>query len=156
MFYTTGPEIPLDLSLQNQQKNDAHRQVGQNQQDEEAVAAVKAGCFFEDTFAMRSHGEAVQVTGNILPKILDGGITRVALFRGGLGANGFERTVETRRESAGSFLREDELQERSERENVAARVQDLNFSASLFRGHVAPGVPITVPWPVMAELSWNR
>jgi hypothetical protein len=43
MFFTTEPGFPLGLSLQNQQQNHAHHQVGQNQQDKEAIAAIEAG-----------------------------------------------------------------------------------------------------------------
>src|SRR5271156_5605592 len=90
MFYTTEPEFSLELSFQNQQQNHAHRQVRQNQQDKEAIAAVEASCFVENALVMSSYRQPVQVARNILAKVLNGGITRVALFGSGFCANGFE------------------------------------------------------------------
>src|SRR6202030_3383171 len=108
-----------------------------NQQDKEAVAAVKAGRFFENAFAMRADGEAVEVTGNVLAEFLDGGIARIAMLGSGFGTNRFEGAVEARGNSSGCFLREEKPQKRAEGENVAARVQHFHFAAGLFGGHVA-------------------
>src|SRR5579872_1551223 len=71
MFYTTGLGFPLTLSLQNQQQNHAHHQIGQNQQDEEAVAAVEARQFLKNAFAMRSYRQAIEVPGDILAELRD-------------------------------------------------------------------------------------
>src|SRR5580692_4140670 len=69
-----GTAISFRLSLQNQQQNHAHRQVGQNQQDKEAVAAVKASQLLENALAMRSHRQTIQVAGDVLAQFLYRGI----------------------------------------------------------------------------------
>src|SRR6266478_4688593 len=61
VFLTTDLRIPLTLSVHEKQNQDAHQQVGCNQQDEEAVAPVKASGLLKNAFAVGGHGQAVQI-----------------------------------------------------------------------------------------------
>src|SRR5690349_24646339 len=88
---------------------------------------------------MRSHGEAVQVAGNIKAQVLDGGVPRIALLGTSFRANRLERAVNMRGESRSCFLREKEPQQRAERENIAARIELFDFAASLLRRHKTRG-----------------
>src|SRR5258707_1751486 len=54
LFLTTDPQNPLGLSMHEKQNKDTHRQVGCNQQDKEAIAAVEsAGVFQKDLHKRR-------------------------------------------------------------------------------------------------------
>src|ERR1700674_1656508 len=63
LFLTTEPQNPLGLSVQEKQNQHAHRQVRCNQQDKEAVTAVKTRGLLKNTLAVGADGEAVQVAG---------------------------------------------------------------------------------------------
>src|SRR5258708_8368055 len=47
LFLTTDPQNPLGLSMHEKQNKDTHRQVGCNQQDKEAIAAVESAGVFQ-------------------------------------------------------------------------------------------------------------
>src|SRR6266567_3219289 len=59
LFCTTNPGIPLGLPVQQKQNQDAHHQIGCNQQDKETVAPVEAGCSFEKALAMGIDGQSI-------------------------------------------------------------------------------------------------
>src|SRR5882672_6883052 len=65
VFLTTDLRIPLGLSMHEKQNQDAHQQVSCNQQDEEAVAPVKASGLLKNAFAVGGNRQAVQIARDI-------------------------------------------------------------------------------------------
>src|SRR2546430_640647 len=61
-FYTTNFGFPLRLSVQKKQNQYAHRQVRCNQQDKEAVTAVKKARPFSKKFPGRGHSQPPPIT----------------------------------------------------------------------------------------------
>src|SRR5271168_2993447 len=93
-FFTTHSRIPLTLSVQKQQNEHTHRQVRQNQQDKEAVAAVKAPGLLECRLAAGAHSQAVEVARDVQRQLRNAGVTARGVARAGFRADGFQRLVE--------------------------------------------------------------
>src|SRR6266481_848381 len=140
LSFTTNPRIPLTLSVHKKQNQDAHQQIGCNQQDEEAVAPVKAPGLLKDAFAMRGNRQAVQIAGDIERQLRNVRIAHTGRSCCGLCANGCKRFIDARSNWCRClfrFPREQVAQKRTERIDVTARVQVRHVAARLFRGHIS-------------------
>src|SRR5207245_11592205 len=69
-FYTTNSGFPLSLSVKKKQNQDAHRQVRCNQQDKEAIAAVKAPGLLQNGLFVGRESEPVQIAQNVESRLL--------------------------------------------------------------------------------------
>src|SRR5881396_448683 len=135
-FYTTNFGFPLRLSVQKKQNQYAHRQVRCNQQDKEAVTAVKASGLFQNSLPVRADSEPVQIARNVQSHFLNVGVTVCWRRCGRLSANCHQRFIEagcSRRGDAFQVAGEYESQQRSERIDVAAGVQKFLVAASSMR-----------------------
>src|SRR6266481_243964 len=140
LFPTTNLGIPLRLAVHEKQNQNAHGQVGCNQQDKETVAAVESRGFLKNALFVGANGKAIEVSRNVQGHLLNVRIAASRQVRGRLRANGGEGFIEAWATRLGSWFwvaGDQELQERAKRKDVAAGVQMLDVAAGLLRGHVA-------------------
>src|SRR5882672_7478378 len=91
LSFTTNPRIPLDLSVHEKQNQDAHQQVGCNQQDEETITPVKAAQLLKNAFAVGGHRQAVQIARDVQRQLRNVRIARTGQSCCGFRANGRQR-----------------------------------------------------------------